>query len=293
MWILFALSSAICSAGVSFSLKRAVEHGGAVVSTVAFRAIAGLLLFAAMAMAGSWPALTPEYWRAVGMVMVPEVLGMLFLTLALRAGELSMVQPLSGLLPPLVMIGGFLFLGEVPSLPAAAGVALVTAGVYCIGLRPGASALEPIRALARSRASWLMVASVAAWSLATLVHRVGVQAVGALPWAVTLAAGSALALSAAIPFLAWRTGEIGLPDEARPWGRAVLLAGVAYALMQAGLQTAFGMAQAGYVAAVSSTSILIATLLGIVVLRERAAARTRAAGAVLVCGGAAMIAAFG
>jgi uncharacterized membrane protein len=47
------------------------------------------------------------------------------------------------------------------------------------------------------------------------------------------------------------------------------------------------------VAAVSCTSILIATALGIIVLRERAAARTRAAGAVLVCGGAAMIAAFG
>jgi len=293
MWILFALCSAVCSAGVSFSLKRAVAHGGAVLSTVAFRAFAGVLLVVAVTALGAWRAPTPEYWRAVAMVMVPEVLGMLFLTLALRAGELSMVQPLSGLMPPLVMVGGVLFLGEVPSLPAAAGVALVTAGVYCIGLRPGASAMEPIRALARSRASWYMVASVSAWSLATLVHRVGVQAVGALPWAVTLALGSALGLAVALPFLAWKTGDAGLPDDTRPWARAVLLAGLAYALMQAGLQTAFGMAQAGYVAAVSSTSILIATMLGIVVLRERSAARTRAAGAVLVCGGAAMIAAFG
>jgi drug/metabolite transporter (DMT)-like permease len=293
MWILFALCSAVCSAGVSFSLKRAVAHGGAVLSTVAFRAVAGVLLVVAVTALGMWRAPTPEYWRAVAMVMVPEVLGMLFLTLALRAGELSMVQPLSGLIPPLVMLGGFLFLGEVPSLPAAAGVALVTAGVYCIGLRPGASAMEPIRALARSRASWYMVASVCAWSLATLVHRVGVQAVGALPWAVTLALGSALGLAVALPFLAWKSGDVGLPEDTRQWGRAVLLAGVAYALMQAALQTAFGMAQAGYVAAVSSISILIATLLGIVVLRERSAARTRAAGAVLVCGGAAMIAAFG
>jgi hypothetical protein len=56
MWILFALCSAVCSAGVSFSLKRAVEHGGAVLSTVAFRAVAGVLLLAAAAVLGAWRA---------------------------------------------------------------------------------------------------------------------------------------------------------------------------------------------------------------------------------------------
>ena len=44
MWIVFALAAALGSAGTSFALKRTVEHAGAVVSTVTFRILAGLLL---------------------------------------------------------------------------------------------------------------------------------------------------------------------------------------------------------------------------------------------------------
>lgn len=89
MWIVYALLSACCAATTSFTLKRTVAHGGAVVSTVAFRIAAGVLLLALVAAAGAWPSLTPAYWHAVGLVLVPEVLGTLFLTLALRAGESS------------------------------------------------------------------------------------------------------------------------------------------------------------------------------------------------------------
>jgi uncharacterized membrane protein len=53
------------------------------------------------------------------------------------------------------------------------------------------------------------------------------------------------------------------------------------------------MTQAGYVMAISSTGILVSSALGIVILRERAAVRSRVAGAVLVCGGAMLVAAFG
>ena len=294
MWIFLALTAALGAAGTSFSLKRAVEHGGVLVSTVACRAVAAVLLAAVVAGLGGWPELPQAYWRAVGMVLVPEVLGTLFMTLALRAGDLSLVQPLMGLLPPLVMIGGAVFLREVPTPVAGAGVLLVTLGVYCVGLQPGTSAMEPLRSLARSRAGWYAVASAASWSLATLVHKLGIAAVGPFPWAVTLALGSALALGAALPVAAWRSGRgVGVPRRAGPWGAFVVLAGLAFALQQAGLHLAFRAAQAGYVMAVSATGILIATALGIVVLRERAAARTRAAGAVLVCGGAALIALFG
>jgi uncharacterized membrane protein len=294
MWIVFALAAAFGSAWTSFGLKRAVGHAGAVVSTVAFRLLAGLLLAAVVAATGGWPALPPAYWRIAGLVLVPEVLGMLFLTLALRTGDLSHVQPLMGLLPPMVMLGGWLFLGEVPTLPAAAGVVLVTAGVYCIGLRPGLSALEPLRALARERASWYAVAAAVAWSVTSLMHRAGIDIVGPFPWGVTLAVGSALLLAvAALPGMAWRTGTVGLPRAPLAWGGWVLLAGTAFALQQTGLYLALRLAQTGYVIAITSTGLLIATGLGILFLAERTAARNRIAGALLVSAGAALIAVFG
>jgi uncharacterized membrane protein len=293
MWIVFALAAALGSAGTSFALKRTVEHAGAVVSTVTFRILAGLLLLCVVAVTGGWPALTPEYWRAAAWVLVPEVLGMLCLTLALRAGDLSLVQPLLGLLPPLVMLGGWLFLDEVPTAPAATGVVLVTAGVYCIGLRPGASALEPLRALARERASWFAIGAAVAWSITTLIHKFGIAAVGPFPWGVTLAIGSGLLLGAALPVMGRRTGGVALPVRWFPWGGYVAVAAIAFALQQSGLYLAMRMAQAGYVIAISSTGLLIATGLGIVLLNERGAAGHRLAGAVLVSAGAVLIALFG
>lgn len=295
MWIFLALTAACGAAGTSFGLKRAVAHGGVLVSTVACRVVAAILLAAIVAALGGWPGMPPEYWRAVGLVLVPEVLGTLFMTLALRSGDLSLVQPLMGLLPPLVTIGGAVFLREVPTPVAAVGVLLVTLGVYCVGLQPGSSALEPIRSLARSRAGAYAAASATSWSLATLVHKQGIAAVGPFPWAVTLALGSAVALGAVLPVVAWRSGEgVGVPERAAgPWLGAVALAGLAFALQQAGLHLAFRATQAGYVMAVSATGVLFGTLLGIFVLRERAAARTRAAGALLVCSGAVLIALFG
>lgn len=293
MWILCALVAAVGSAGTSFALKKSVAHGGAIVSTVGARVFAGALLLALVAAAGGWPALTPAYWRAAGLIIVPEVLGTLFLTLALRSGELSLVQPLLGLLPPLVTLGGALFLREVPTAQAAAGVGLVTLGVYFVGLQPGGSLAAPLRALARSRASWYAVACALAWSVTSLLHKQGIAAVGPFPWAVTLSLGSALGLAVALPLVRGRTGGVGMPAQARPWIGFVLLAGGSFAVQQMGLHVALQVAQAGYVIAVSSMGILIATVLGIVFLHERAAARTRTAGALLVTAGATLIALFG
>lgn len=294
MWILLTLVAALASAGTSLSLKRAVAHGGAILSTIAARLVAAALLGALVLALGGLPEPSAEYWRAVGLVLVPEVLGTLFLTLALRAGELSLVQPLLGLLPPLVMAGGVVALGEVPTWEAWVGVVLVTVGVYCVGLAPGASALDPLRALSRERASWYAVASACAWSAATLVHKRGIAAVGPFPWAVTLALGTALALAAVLPLVAWSgPGRVGVPVRRAPWALAVSLAGLTFAVQQVGLQQAFRLTQTGYVMAVSATGIIVSTALGIVILRERAAVRSRLAGAFLVCGGAMLVAVFG
>jgi hypothetical protein len=46
MWISLALLSALASAVVSLVLKQAVARGGVVESTVAFRALGGLMLAA-------------------------------------------------------------------------------------------------------------------------------------------------------------------------------------------------------------------------------------------------------
>lgn len=290
MWIALSLVSALTAALSSLALKRALEGGGIVATTVLFRAVAGILLAALALLAGPVPSPSPLYWTTTALVLVPEVGGMLCYGLALRRGQLSQVQPLLGLIPLFVTLGGALFLGEFPSRLATVGVLLVAGGIYSVGMRAGTSLLEPWRALVRSPAGWYALAASVAWSVTTLLHKVGIAEVGPFAWGATLALGSALGLAIALPISARRTGGLGLPQRGLRWRRAVLLAGAFFALHQAGLHLSLAVAQAGYVSALTASSSLFASVLGILVLRERDAVRPRLAGAFLVTCGAALIA---
>lgn len=293
MWVAFALVAALSSATSSLAIKQAVTRGGLLVTTVAFRAVAAVLLLALVVATRTWPGASPAYWRAVALMLPPEIVGTLCMSLALRSGELSLVQPIFGLLPALVTVAGALLLGEVPNAYAGAGIALVTVGIYAAGLRPGESAWEPLRALVRSRASWYALAAVVAWSLATVVHKLGIAAVGPFPWGFTLAAGSALVPALALPVMARRDGGAGVPVARSAWLRWVGLAGLLFATQQVGLHLALRATLAGYVMAVSSISVVVSALLGVALLGERSGARSRIAGGLLVSAGAAIIAALG
>ncbi len=292
MWIVLALLAALASAGTSLLLKRAVGQAGVVVTTVAFRAVGGVLLAIATTLAGPWPATTPTFWRAFAVVIPNEVGGMLCLSAALSLGDVSAVQPIMGFIPLLTMIGGALFFNEQPSALAMVGILLVVLGLYFVGLRKGSSALEPIRAFATSRASWIALLATLFWTVTSLTHKVGIAEVGAMPWATALTLGSAVALSVALPFVARSRGGVGLPRQTMPWLQLVVLTGICFAVQQFGLHNALRRSQAGYVMAVVSSSILIATAVGVLVLREQGGSH-RITGALLVSSGVALIAVFG
>jgi drug/metabolite transporter (DMT)-like permease len=291
MWILLALLAAAASAGTSILLKRAVGLAGVVLSTVAFRTVGGVLLAIAMA-AGPLPAGTPTFWRALALVIPNEIGGMLCLSLALSKGDVSAVQPLMGFIPLFTMAGGVVILHEQPSAPAVVGILLVVVGLYFVGLRKGRSALEPMRALATSPASWYAMLATLFWTVTSLTHKVGIAEVGPIPWATAMTLGSAAALAIVLPVIARSSGGVGLPQRRTEWIQIIALTGICFSVQQFGLHNALRRSQAGYVMAVVSTSILIATAVGVLVLREQGGAH-RISGALLVSSGVALIAVFG
>jgi drug/metabolite transporter (DMT)-like permease len=190
------------------------------------------------------------------------------------------------------MAGGALILHEEPSALAMVGILLVVVGLYFVGLRKGGSALEPIRAFATSRASWIALLATLFWTVTSLTHKVGIAEVGPLPWATAMTLCSAAALAIALPILARTPGGVGSPRDASSWARFVMLAGVCFSVQQFGLHNALRLSQAGYVMAVVSTSILLATAVGVLVMRERGGSH-RITGALFVSSGVALIAVFG
>ena len=281
--------TAIGSATTSFTLKSAVARGGALRSSVLFRTFAGLILFAIVAGSGVWHDPTPGYWRAVAMVLPPEAAGMVCMSLALRRGDLSRVQPIFGLLPVFVMLGGVLVLHEVPTPTACAGIALVTIGVYCVGLLPGGAVLAPLVALGRDSSSRYAVAATLFWSLTTVLHKFGIAEVGPLMWGATVALGSGIVLAFGLPFVARVSNPEAQPFDVRRWLILSGVAGICFAVQQIGLQLALLATQAGYVMAVSAISTLMGAALGVFALGE-SGGRTRILGALLVTCGAALVA---
>jgi len=292
MWIALSLLAAVANACYGVVLKSSVRYADVVLSTVVFRFVTGFLLLGVVLARGPWPAVTPEYFRTLAMVLPPEVGGMFFMALALREGDLSIVQPILGMTPVFVTLGAIGVLGEVPSPYAAVGILLVAAGVYCVGLETGGSWMEPLRSLARSRASWFALLAAIFWSVTSVLHKFGIAQVGALPWAVSVTFGSAILLAFAVPLM---RGHGEARRERRPgrWTALMLGAGLFFAVHVFGIHTSLRLASAGYVIAVASTGTLIATAFGIVILGERDRLRHRLAGAALVTTGAVLVAALG
>jgi uncharacterized membrane protein len=285
-WTWLALISAFGSAATSLLLKRTIVPGNTLITTAAFRLVSGILLIGIVIALGAVHAPTAGYWRAVALMLPPEVGGVVFMSLALRSGDVSEVAPISGLLPVFTSIAGFLFLHESPTAMSAAGVLLVAAGVYCVGLHGANSALEPLRALGRSTSVRYAVASAVLWSLTTVVHKLGIAEVGPLMWGMTVALGSGLVLAIALPFSRER---VKTPWHERRWTILSLVTALCFAGQQVGLQLALQKAQAGYVIALGSTSTLIASMFGMLLLGERRGP-ARIIGAILVTCGAALVA---
>lgn len=195
------------------------------------------------------------------------------LAAAYRRAELSVVYPLArGLAPVLVLLGSVAFTGAATSAPQVVGVLLVAGGVLLV------------RGLRRGDRIGLVFGLVIACCIAsyTVVDKHGVAHATPVAYLELVSIGMALVYA---PSIAVIRGPEALRSELR-WQSVVAGAASfgAYALVLAALR----LAPAASVAAVRETSVLIATALAAIFLRERVSL-WRLAGAALVAGGVALI----
>jgi len=185
------------------------------------------------------------------------------LAAAYRRADLSVVYPLArGLAPVFVLVGAIVFTGASTSAMQTVGVLLVTCGILFVrGLRRG-------HGFGFGIAIALLIAAY------TVVDKHGIAHASPLAyvWVITLLPG--LAYAATRRRDALRSA----------FGPRAVIAGVAsfaaYGLVLAALK----LAPAASVAAVRESSVVIATALAAVFLKERVTA-LRLAGAFLVVGG--------
>ena len=216
-------------------------------------------------------------WRVQG-AAVPFIAGSAGLELAYigllaaayRRFELSVVYPVArGLAPVLALVLTVLVTLSAPSAGEVLGVLAVAMGVLLVrgGLRGSIGGLGVGAVIAAAIAGY------------TVVDRYGIHHANAAPYLMLVMAGPAVAY-------ALRVGPARVGRAVSP---ATVVVGAASAGAYLLVLLALRLASAPAVAAVRETSVVIATALAAVVLRERVG-RSRLAGAVLVAGGVALLA---
>jgi phosphonate utilization associated putative membrane protein len=226
----------------------------------------------------------PECWPFMAASLAIHVGYYVALAGAYQHGELGLTYPIMrGVAPLLVALGSAAIIGESPSAGAWLGIIGITVGVALVGLSHPGQALHHGKALAFAFANAAIIASY------TFVDGLGVRQAGP---AVTEVLSYVMWLFVLDGFpypllLWWRRGPQGrqmLVDYARSRWPLAALGGAASIGSYAIALWAMTRAPVASVAALRETSVLFATVLGTLMLKERFGVQ-RALGAVVIVGG--------
>ena len=272
-----AIAAALGSALIHASWNAALKGGRDRVADAFLIGVAGMLTWAVVATVYGAPA--PAAWPYLAASVAIHLVYWYALFRAYDAGDLSHIYTLSrGSAPLLVAVGAALTAGETPPPVKMAGVALVSAGVLCVGASARASIAATLWALG-------IGVCIASYSLIdALGARAGADALVYIAWT------SGLMGVPMIAYALWRkrgAGELLRAAAVAPW-RGIGIGVISFAGYGLVLwaQTFAPIAQ---VTALRETSVVFAALIAFLFLRERLGLR-RWLGAAIVALGAGLIA---
>ncbi len=204
-------------------------------------------------------------WAMIVASAIIHVLYAMSLGAAYAGGDLSLVYPLARSAPIFVPFWAVWWLGEHPTTLGFAGIGLVVAGAYILGIEPGRTTRlwEPLLALRRREVQWAWVTALLI-SFYHITDKVGVGVVSPLRFQYLMAMIRFVLYSVAI--VPWKGRQ--LLEEARIQWRSVVAVSLLQFLAYQLVLTAMTMAAVSYVAAVRQVSVLLAVFTGSVMLRE-------------------------
>jgi drug/metabolite transporter (DMT)-like permease len=99
----------------------------------------------------------------------------IFLLIAYKYGQTSVVTPLSNLLPVGLLVASFLMFGTVPPLTGVIGVLLVGGGLYYLSINGKHGLLQPFKAVWSQRGSKAMLLVVLLWVIGTNLDKISLR----------------------------------------------------------------------------------------------------------------------
>jgi len=315
LWILLALLGAVTNAAYFIIVKMFIATVDPRLLTGIGFTLGGCLLFAASALRG-FPVIGPEFFPAVAITVILNILGLNLIFKALSSSDLSLSVPMLSFTPAILIGTSYVILHEVPSLPGFFGICIIVSGSYVLNISAGHEHfLDPVRSMMRNRCSWYML--IVAFLFATSINFDKIAMLNSDPFfgiALTvMSIGMGFLLISAYSRLDSRkrntdlagnnrvqaglpdlTGPPGLPTRAfalKQFAGLSLLVGLFVAIEAASVNVAYTLQIVPYVIAIKRLSIIFMVLYGTIVFSEGELGK-RVMGAALMVAGAVIILLF-
>ena len=288
-WVVLSLVSAFSLATSDALTKRIITHENEYIIGW-YRILFGLpVLLIALLLSGPLPEIDAPFLAAFAAALPLEIAAILLYYKALRLSPLSLSLPFLSFTPVFLIILSFLLAGQKVSPMGALGIGLIGLGGYTLNLSALRSGfLEPIRAVMRERGSLYMLIIALIYSITSALGKIGVDHSSPAFFGFTyfLALGICM-----LPIMVRRSGKADLIRLLKSNVRIALWPSVFDALAIVTHFYAVSMANVAYMIAVKRTSLLIGTVYGFVLFRERKIGERLLGAALMFAGFVAVVAA--
>jgi uncharacterized membrane protein len=307
LWVLLALTGALANAAFYIVVKKYIAVLDPRILTAVGFIIGALLLFCISALQG-FPAIGQDYYFAVAVSAVLNIIGLTLIFSALSSSDLSLSMPMLSFTPAFLVGTSYLLLHEVPSFLGIAGICIIVSGSYVLNISAEHEHfLDPVRSMLRSRGSWYML--IVAFLFAASINYDKIAMLNSDPvfgMAFTLLAiGTAFIFLSGIAYIAGRGLPTGnrSPDPGHftgtrifhggymPYTIPAILIALFVAAESVSINIAYTLQIVPYVIAIKRMSIIFMVLYGTIVCGEGELAN-RFMGAALMVGGALIILLF-
>ena len=306
LWIFLALLGALTNAAYFIIVKKYISALDPKLLTGIGFTLGGCLLFLSSSLRG-FPAIGSDFFAAVAITSILNILGLSLIFKALASSDLSISVPMLSFTPVILIGTSYVILHEVPSLFGFAGICIIVSGSYVLNIAAEHEHyLDPVKAMMRNRGSWYML--IVAFLFAVSINFDKIALLNSDPFfgmALTVTTiGIAFLLIPAYSRYAGRkraqdpfdgdAGGAALPARAIPVRQffgLTLLIGVFVAVEAASINVALTLQIVPYVIAIKRLSIIFMVLYGTLVFSERDI-KKRVMGATLMVAGAIIILLF-
>lgn len=203
------------------------------------------------------------FYKIIVITSLISVIATIAYVKALEISDISVVSPIKAFSPILVIVSGFILIGELPGVLGIIGIILIGIGSYIINLSGSdKNLLDPIKRTYKDRGVQLTILVILLYSISAPLDKIGVEATSPIFYSLALYSGSSIGL---LIYNLYKKNLSQIRDV--PIGKmssiGIFNGGSSFFQM-----TAFSLTLVVYVVSIKRLSLLINTLYGVFFLNE-------------------------